>query len=112
MPPDFLDIYTPERLAEIPRYLRAMEVRATRGANHPEKDQSKLLQAEPFLRAFEEMDKSLSPHASQEKREAVESYRWMVEEFKVSLFAQELKTPFPVSLKRLEDKRKEIERMV
>jgi len=36
----------------------------------------------------------------------------MVEEFKVSIFAQELKTPFPVSTKRLEKKLKEIERMV
>jgi ATP-dependent helicase HrpA len=36
----------------------------------------------------------------------------MVEEFKVSLFAQELKTPFPISEKRLEEKRREIERMV
>lgn len=112
VPPDFLDIYTPERLAEIPRYLQAMALRATRGANHPEKDQSKSLQAEPFLKAFEEMGRTLSAHSSPEKREAVESYRWMVEELKVSLFAQELKTPFPVSIKRLEEKRREIERMV
>jgi ATP-dependent helicase HrpA len=36
----------------------------------------------------------------------------MIEEFKVSLFAQELKTAFPVSRKRLEQKEKELERMV
>jgi ATP-dependent helicase HrpA len=36
----------------------------------------------------------------------------MVEEYKVSLFAQELKTPFPISRKRLENKVREIERMV
>jgi ATP-dependent helicase HrpA len=58
------------------------------------------------------MTKDLSVYASQEKRQAVEAYGWMVEEFKVSLFAQELKTPFPVSAKRLEEKRKEIDRMV
>jgi len=29
-------------------------------------------------------------------------YRWLIEELRVSLFAQELKTPFPVSIKRLE----------
>ena len=50
--------------------------------------------------------------ASREKREALEEFRWMIEEFKVSLFAQELKTLFPVSEKRLEKKLKEIERMV
>ena len=58
------------------------------------------------------MIEGLSPHSSREKGEAVEAYGWMVEEFKVSLFAQELKTRFPVSRKRLEEKRKEIERML
>jgi len=33
---------------------------------------------------------------------ALESFRWSLEELAVSLFAQELKTPFPVSTKRLE----------
>ena len=32
---------------------------------------------------------------------AREEYRWMLEELRVSLFAQELRTPFPVSVKRL-----------
>jgi ATP-dependent helicase HrpA len=36
----------------------------------------------------------------------------MIEEFRVSLFAQELKTRFPISRKKLEEKRKEIERLV
>jgi ATP-dependent helicase HrpA len=47
-----------------------------------------------------------------EKKAAVENFRWMVEEFRVSLFAQELKTRFPISRKKLEDAKKEIERMV
>jgi ATP-dependent helicase HrpA len=42
----------------------------------------------------------------------VESFRWMLEEFRVSLFAQELKTRFPVSKKKLEDARREIEGML
>ena len=41
----------------------------------------------------------------------MEDFFWMVEEFKVSVFAQELKTPYPVSEKRLQKKLKEIERM-
>jgi ATP-dependent helicase HrpA len=32
----------------------------------------------------------------------LQEYRWLIEELRVSLFAQELKTPFPVSIKRLE----------
>jgi ATP-dependent helicase HrpA len=58
------------------------------------------------------MKDTLDPSSSHEKRTAVESFRWMIEEFRVSLFAQELKTRFPVSRKKLEDARKEIERMV
>ncbi len=58
------------------------------------------------------MKKELSPHASREKREAMEIYGWMIEEFKVSLFAQELKTAFPISKKRLDEKKREIDRMV
>jgi ATP-dependent helicase HrpA len=36
----------------------------------------------------------------------------MIEEYKVSLYAQELKTPYPISRKRLEEKKREIERMI
>jgi ATP-dependent helicase HrpA len=50
--------------------------------------------------------------ASKEKLILIEEYRWMIEEYKVSLFAQELKTAFPVSRKRLEKKRQEIERII
>ena len=56
--------------------------------------------------------KTLSPSASDEKRQAIEEYFWMLEEFKVSVFAQELKTAIPISAKRLKDKLAEIERMV
>jgi len=59
-----------------------------------------------------EMKESLGPSTSTEKSAAVENFRWMIEEFRVSLFAQELKTRFPISKKKLEDARKEIERMV
>ncbi len=112
VPRNFPADYSPDRLAEIPRYLRGMEIRVERGVNNPEKDQAKALQVRPFIEALAEMEKGLSPHATGEKREAVEVFRWMIEEFKVSLFAQELKTRFPVSSKRLEKQRKEIDRMV
>ncbi len=38
----------------------------------------------------------------------LQGYRWLIEELRVSLFAQELKTPFPVSIKRLEKTWQEI----
>jgi ATP-dependent helicase HrpA len=112
VPKNFLALYPMDRLAQLPRYLKGMEIRAVRGANDPEKDKKKQAEAEVFVQWHREMIKDLSPHASPEKREAVDAYRWMVEEFKISLFAQELKTQFPISKKRLEEKKAEIERMV
>jgi len=112
VPRDFIECYPPERLAHLPRYLKALEIRAERGANHPEKDRTKEARVAGFVKAMESMVAELPPHASREKREGVEAFRWMIEEYKVSVFAQELKTPYPVSEKRLEMKRKELERML
>jgi len=58
------------------------------------------------------MVKDVSPQTSDAKREAVEELRWMIEEYKVSVFAQEIKTAFPISVKRLEKKIQEIGRMI
>ena len=112
LPQDFLEHYSIDRLAQMPRYLKGMEIRAERGANDPEKDKKKSIETEVFIQSFHSMMEDLSPYASSRKREAVEAYRWMVEEFKISLFAQELKTQFPISKKRLEEKKAEIDRMV
>jgi len=111
VPKNFLEIYSLDRLVHIPRYLKAVEVRTERFTYDPVKDREKYSQVAVFVEALQSMVQGLSPHASQEKKEAMEAFRWMVEEFKVSLFAQELKTPFPVSVKRLKAGQKEIERM-
>jgi ATP-dependent helicase HrpA len=55
---------------------------------------------------------SLTSESSGEKRTAIEEFFWLMEEFKVSLFAQELKTVVSVSEKRLSQKILEIERMI
>jgi len=112
VPPDFPDHYLPERLAEIPRYLRAVEIRAERGANDLVKDNNKAHQIEVFLKALHEMSADLPLHASDQKREGIEEFRWMIEEFKVSVFAQELGTAFPVSAKRLNRFKDELARTV
>jgi ATP-dependent helicase HrpA len=113
MPENFLEIHSPDRIQQLPRYLRALEIRAERGAYDPLKDSQKMERAAKFvdgLIALERGDPIRT--SSRQKREALEEFRWMVEEFKVSLFAQELKTLFPVSEKRLEKKLREIERLV
>jgi ATP-dependent helicase HrpA len=97
VPQDFLKLYPKERLVQLPRYLKALQVRAERAANHPEKDQRKMAQVEPFIRSMGEIVKSLSSHSSKEKRDSLEELRWMVEEFKISLLhgTQTLFSLFP-----------------
>ncbi len=89
VPPDFLARTPHERLPHLVRYLKAVLVRAERAALHPAKDAEKARQLAPFLKA----------DAPPENREA---FRWLLEEFRVSIFAQELGTAAPVSAKRLE----------
>jgi ATP-dependent RNA helicase HrpA len=112
VPRNFPERHSLDDLDHLPRYLKALEVRAERGAHDPEKDRAKATQLKEFAEALQAMRESIGPAASIEKRTAVEKFGWMVEEFKVSLFAQELKTRFPVSRKKLEDAKKEIERML
>jgi ATP-dependent helicase HrpA len=111
MPPNFLEIYDNERLSHMPRYLKTFALRAERGLLHLEKAFSKTAEVKIFADKLIDMIKDLTPEASGEKKEAIEEFSQMLEEYKVSLFAQELKTAFPISKKRLEEKIREIERM-
>ena len=77
-----------------------------------EKDRAKSNEIIKFSDGLNQLLKALSPSVSDEKRQAIEAYFWMVEEYKVSVFAQELKTAIPISAKRLDKKLKEIGRMV
>ena len=96
----FLDRIAYDRLTHLPRYLKALLIRAERAALNPAKDQERLRQLAPYQDALKELQAQprRSP-AAQRQREAL---RWLVEEFKVSLFAQELGTAMPVSPKRLD----------
>jgi ATP-dependent helicase HrpA len=77
-----------------------------------EKDRAKAAAVGPYSGQLDRLLKSLSPESSSAKRQAIEDLFWMIEEYKVSLFAQELKTAQPVSPKRLAQKIAEIERMI
>jgi len=101
VPKTFIRFYGDDRLRHLPRYIQSVILRAQRGVLDLKKDQTRWLRVEPFVIEFRRMLEGLTPSTSKAKREAVESFFWLMEEFKVSLFAQELKTPFPVSLKKL-----------
>jgi ATP-dependent helicase HrpA len=84
-----------ERLAHLPRYLKAMRLRGERLRQDPAKDQQRMLQVMPYWRAW------LQHRAAGDDARALDELRWLIEEWRVSLFAQELKTAEPVSAKRL-----------
>jgi len=111
VPENFIELYDNERMSHLERYIRAIMIRVQRGMVNFEKDQAKEKDVRIYTDCLNKFLKSLSPHVSEDKRAAIEEYFWLIEEYKVSLFAQELKTAFPVSSKRLEQKSKEIERM-
>ena len=100
LPNRFLEVIPFSRLESIPKYLKAMQIRSDRAALNPVKDQERSRQLVPYtqkltrLRAKKDLDR--------EQVRALEELRWLLEEYKVSLFAQELGTAHPVSPKRLE----------
>ncbi|MRW89484.1 ATP-dependent RNA helicase HrpA [Duganella sp. FT80W] len=88
------------QLAHFPRYLKAMNVRIEKLRGDPSRD-TKLMgewqqAAAAYLRASR--DKSAGKNTDPKMVE----FRWMLEELRVSLYAQELRTPMPVSAKRLQ----------
>jgi ATP-dependent helicase HrpA len=112
VPDNFILLYDRQRLSHLVRYLKTVTVRVQRGFTDLEKDQSRQSQVAPFIETLNRMLQSLDSATSAEKRAAVEAFFWMIEEFKVSLFAQEVGTDGPISVKRLNKQIGEIERMV
>ncbi|HEX9301110.1 MAG TPA: ATP-dependent RNA helicase HrpA [Casimicrobiaceae bacterium] len=88
------------QLAHLPRYLKALERRLSRYAENPGRDaKHAALVADWWQRYRERLERNRMVGRTEP---GLEAFRWLLEELSVSLFAQELKTPFPVSYKRLE----------
>ncbi len=87
-----------ERLQHIPRYLKAISLRIEKLRTNPSRDGQNMGQMQPLLQAWQKLRQ-----AQQGKSDPrVEEFAWMLQELRVSLFAQELKTPVIVSVKRME----------
>ena len=88
-----------ERLQHLPRYLKAAGLRLEKLRTDPQRDQRLAAELaaleQPFRRELGTRSRNgaVSPELDQ--------FGWLLEELRVSLFAQELRTPVPVSLKRL-----------
>lgn len=97
--PSFAETIDTPQLNHLPRYLEAIRMRIERAKTNPATDLRKRSELEPHWKRYVEfLDKEPRPiHDSS----ALQEYRWLVEEYRVSLFAQELRTPVAVSAKRL-----------
>ncbi|HEX3097048.1 MAG TPA: ATP-dependent RNA helicase HrpA [Usitatibacter sp.] len=94
-----------ERLEHIPRYLRGYALRLEKYPASAERDAKHAASVQALWDDYA----SRAETAAQAERSIprLEEYRWLIEELRVSLFAQELRTPFPVSAKRLQKFRDE-----
>jgi ATP-dependent helicase HrpA len=85
-----------QQLKAIPRYLKAVQYRLDKRDNTLQKVQEASRYATRFWQDVQKKAKKDKVVPEQD------SFRWMLEEFRVSLFAQQLKTAYPVSVKRMD----------
>ena len=86
------------RLQHLPRYLKAISLRIEKLRSNPTRDAQCMAQIQPLNQAWQKLS-----HAHQGSNDPrAEEFSWLLQELRVSLFAQELKTPVIVSVKRLE----------
>lgn len=88
-----------QRLPDLKRYLVAVDRRLEALPNHPQRDLQQLLKVQEVQRAYGELLAAVP--AGREPSAELRQIRWMIEELRVSFFAQSLGTPTPVSEKRI-----------
>ena len=85
-------------LQHLPRYLKAVVLRLDKWRADPGRDAARLAELRPLEQRWQ---RRLAERKGQADAR-LDEFRWLLEELRVSLFAQELRTPQPVSVKRLE----------
>ncbi|MCU0931300.1 MAG: ATP-dependent RNA helicase HrpA [Serpentinimonas sp.] len=86
------------QLQHLPRYLRAVVVRLDKLRADPARDAARLAELKPQEQRFQRLLAERKGVADAR----LDEFRWLLEELRVSFFAQELRTPQPVSIKRLD----------
>ena len=86
------------QLAHLPRYLKGVTMRLDKLRSDPTRDATRLAE----MRPLEQRYLRLMADRRGVRDARLDEFRWLLEELRVSLFAQELRTPQPVSVKRLE----------
>ncbi|MDX1915173.1 MAG: DUF3418 domain-containing protein [Methylophilus sp.] len=90
-----------EYLQHVPRYLKALRLRIEKQPANPDRDGKNAASVGLIWQRWQDKVNALQA-AHLPVSQALADYRWLIEELRVSLFAQELRTPFPISIKRLD----------
>ncbi len=98
LPKRFLPQAPFAQLQHYPRYLKAITLRLDKHRADPARDASRLAELRPLETRY--VRRLADQKGAVDAR--LDEYRWLIEELRVSFFAQELRTPQPVSTKRLE----------
>lgn len=98
--PGFLNATPWDRLQHLPRYLKGMILRLDKYPVNPERDAR---HGGVIAGLWNQYEQRLEKHRKAGICDpALAEFRWQIEELRISLFAQELKTTYPVSAKRLQ----------
>ena len=97
--PETISRISLDRMAQYPRLVKGIGIRLEKLAVQVGKDQQYIQEIQSFLQPVPKPEEQL---LSEELAEAIDSFHWMLQEYRISLFAQQLKTRVPVSAKRLQ----------
>lgn len=98
--PGFIAEWGSVRLRELPRYLEAARLRLEALPAAANRDRQGMVELDRVHAAYDKLVDAL-PETRKGGRDIIEIW-WMIEELRVSLFAQQLGTPYPISAKRIE----------
>ncbi len=98
VPKRFLTVTPYGQLQHFPRYLKAITARLEKWRSDPARDAARMLELKPQEQRYWRLVAERKGATDARMQE----FRWLLEELRVSFFAQELRTPQPVSIKRLE----------
>ncbi|WP_011298227.1 ATP-dependent RNA helicase HrpA [Cupriavidus necator] len=90
------------QLVHFPRYLKGIAMRVDKLKGDPARDTQRMQEMMPLLQQWQRAEKQLRTQGKGGGDARLDEFRWMLEELRIALFAQELRTPVPMSVKRLQ----------
>ncbi|CAG2126699.1 hypothetical protein LMG31506_00127 [Cupriavidus yeoncheonensis] len=90
------------QLVHFPRYLKGIAMRVDKLKGDPARDTQRMQEMAPLLQQWQRAEKQLRTQGKGAADARLDEFRWMLEELRIALFAQELRTPVPMSIKRLQ----------